>query len=54
MDNPEILITLGTQDAGRRHTKQETQHNTENYVKIINIMKKQYKLYYYPHSKKVR
>jgi hypothetical protein len=26
MDNPEILATLGTQDMGRRETKQKTQH----------------------------
>jgi hypothetical protein len=36
MDNPEILITLGTQDAGRRHTKQK--HNTENYVERNEII----------------
>jgi hypothetical protein len=27
MDNPEKLTTLGTQDTGRRQTKQKTQHN---------------------------
>ena len=27
MDNPEKLAILGTQDTGRRQTKQKTQHN---------------------------
>ena len=26
IDNPEKLTTLGTQETGRGHTKQETQH----------------------------
>ena len=26
MDNPEKLITSGTQDTGHRHTKQKPQH----------------------------
>ena len=42
MDNPEILITWvhKTQDEDIQNKK----HNTENYVRIINIMNKQYKL----------
>ena len=28
MDNPEKLKTLGTQETGRRKTKQKTQHRT--------------------------
>jgi len=30
MDNPQKPTTVGTQDSGRRQTKQKTQHNTEN------------------------
>ena len=29
MDNSEKLATLGTQDAGRRQTKQKTHHSTQ-------------------------
>ena len=30
MDNPETLATVGTQDTGGIHIKQEAHHNTEN------------------------
>jgi len=30
MDNPETQATLGTQDTGRRQTKQQQKHNAEN------------------------
>ncbi len=30
MDNPERSAALGTQDTGRRQTKQKQKHNTEN------------------------
>ena len=29
IDNSETLATLGTQDTGRRQTKQKTKHNTK-------------------------
>ena len=31
MENPETRETFGTQDTGRRYTKQKIHHNTENY-----------------------
>ena len=31
MDNAGVLVTLGTQDTGRRKTKTKSKHNTENY-----------------------
>jgi len=35
MDNPETLATFGTQNTGRRQTKQKTQHATKNVKNII-------------------
>ena len=29
MDNSETMVTLGTQDRGRRQTKQKQKYNTE-------------------------
>ena len=35
MDNQETLAILGTQDTGRRQTKQESKHNTTQLTKIM-------------------
>jgi hypothetical protein len=35
-DNPEILATLGTQDTGRRRTKNKKTHNTSKKTKKMN------------------
>jgi hypothetical protein len=41
MDNPEKFSTLDTQDTGRRHTKQKTQHR--KLKKIIEMNKTDHK-----------
>jgi hypothetical protein len=37
MDNPEILVTLDTQDIGRKQTKRKNEKTTQKTKKISNM-----------------